>query len=138
MGRILSIDYGLKRIGLAFSDESETIAQALEPALANNGKTLWNLNRLIKKYQVGQVVIGLPKSLTGESGVAESRAKEFGRSLELSAGIKCRYLDERFTTVSAKNALDTHNIKKREYLKHIDNSSAQLLLQEYLDGRKSQ
>lgn len=137
MGRILAIDYGLKRIGLAFSDESQTIAQTLEPALANNGKTLWHLSRLIKKYRVEKVILGLPKNLAGKSGIAVSRAEEFGRLLESSSGIKCQYIDERFTTASAHNLLDAHNIKKREYLKHIDNSSAQLLLQGYLDRGKS-
>lgn len=136
MGRLMALDYGEARIGVAFSDETETIAFAPEPPLKNSAGVLEKLKQLKKKYEVKKIVLGLPKGLSGGTGTKEAEVVKFAKKLETALGIGCDFIDERFSTARAGNLLSGHGIKVRRRKEYVDNASAVVILEDYLIGRK--
>jgi putative Holliday junction resolvase len=134
MGRILALDFGQKKIGVAISNESRMFAQVLEPAILHDGKELERLGKLIKKYAVDHILIGLPTNLSGQAAKSVRAADEF--ILQLSKKIKnvpVERLDERFTTVAAGHLLRDQGTSRQQKKDLIDNTAAWVLLQGYLD-----
>lgn len=130
--RILGIDYGVKRIGLAISDESEMIANAIAPLeIKNEEQALEKLVVVIKEKEIAKVVLGLPVSLSGGEELQAQEVKKFGAKLEKQIRQKIDYVDERLTSSQARSMLAKagKNIS-------IDSASAQIILQTYLDSNK--
>lgn len=140
MPRILGIDYGERRIGLAVSDPTATIALPLPTLRRRRGKRppVAAIAETGRAYGVGEAVIGLP--LTPEGGEDEwtREVRDFGEKLAQRADIPVSYLDERFTSAQAERAVRALGLKKREREKkeRIDAAAAILILQAYLDRRK--
>lgn len=133
MGRILALDYGDSRIGVAVSDESKTIATSPEPPVKNNQQVFDSLKNLIRKYEIEKIVLGLPKTMSGKESVACEKVKNFSANLQKKFRIKIEFLDERLTTKLASQKLHEHNLTSRKQKQHIDNQAAQILLSEFLD-----
>lgn len=137
-GRVLGIDFGRKRIGLALSDPLGITAQPLG-TLANRRQSLWSeLGALVRQRQVKQIVVGLPKHMSGDEGEKALEARVFGERLSGETGIAVDYLDERLTTVAVQRMLsetDMSGAKKRAV---TDKLSAVLLLQMWLDRERNQ
>jgi putative Holliday junction resolvase len=138
-GRILGLDLGDARIGLALSDPLGITAQ---PAgKIDSGGTTANLRRIrafIAEHQVVEVVVGLPLHLSGESGARAERAREFARRLGSALpGVSVEMWDERLTTAEAERAMISGNVRRRRRREMIDTLSAVLILQSYLDARSS-
>lgn len=133
--RILGIDYGEKRIGLAVSDESCTIASPVSTIKYRKlDDAIKELERFVKDYDVAELVVGLPLSLKGGFSVQTKKTAEFIETLKSRIGLPVKTYDERFTSAAAERALiqaDTSR-KKRKMLR--DKVAAQFILQDYLDS----
>ena len=138
-GRLLALDLGAVRIGLALSDLLGITAQPLD-ALKRIGprKDLQAVAALVGERDVGTVVVGLPLKLSGEEGSAAAEAREFAAKLERRVGkVRVVLWDERMTTVQAERVLIRGDVRRRKRREKIDSMAAALILQSYLDARKA-
>ena len=136
--RILGIDLGDRRIGLAVSDETKVIARGLEVIHVKKKVNPFDyLKKIVSDYKVSEIVVGLPKNMDGTLGERAEKTREFGSRIgELLPEVKVVYIDERLTTVEATNILLSADVsrKKRKYV--VDKLSAVIILQNYLDRLK--
>lgn len=135
--RILGIDYGDVRIGLALSDPTETLASALPPLEAKSmRKSIDEVATIAKQNQVGLLVVGLPLNMNGSEGPQAAKVRAFAVNLEKVSSVPVVMKDERLTTVMVTRAFDETGVKKSKRLSLVDSASAQVILQNYLDGKK--
>jgi len=135
--RILGIDYGDARIGLALSDPTATVAGSLGVHKATTmRKDIDYVADIALSREVVRIVIGLPLNMDGSEGERASKTRAFGRNLEKVSDIEVVYQDERLTTVSAAYALKASGVKKHRQNAHIDTASAQIILQAHLEKNK--
>ena len=137
--RILGIDFGEKRIGIAVSDPLGLTAQAV--AVIGKGESfeqdIKELKKIIKKYGgVDEIVVGLPKTMAGEIGKQAQKVLEFVEALKISFKINIRTWDERLTTVEAEKTLISAGLSREKRKKVIDKSAATYILQSYLDSKR--
>lgn len=125
--KILGIDYGSKRVGLAISDESHTLARELD--IWSPSEFWKKINSLAAKEEVGRIIIGLPLNMSGGQTESTRRVQEFCDKLEEQLLIPIEYMDERLSSVMAG--------KLPGGKKNIDSLAAQIILQNYLDKQKS-
>ena len=141
MSRVLAVDYGERRIGLAISDPSATIAQPLPTLVRRAGKRppIANITELISANEVVEVVVGLPLPLSGEENEWTQAVRDFAEKLATRSGIPVHLFDERMTSVQAERAVRELGLKKseREQKERIDSAAAIILLQQYLNQRKN-
>ena len=131
MGRVIGIDFGLKRIGLAISDANCKIALPLETVTTG----IEGVCKVIesRKKEIDSIVIGLPLLLSGIEGDMAKLVKNFGEKLFGRLQIPIQYIDERLSSKATDSALKEMQMKRKERSKIIDRGSAALLLQMYLD-----
>jgi putative Holliday junction resolvase len=136
MSRILAIDPGSRRIGLAISDPTESIAQPLPP-LRRDGTDGWagTVAQMVNEQDVIQVVVGLPRNMDGSEGPAAADAREMAERLIQRLDVPVTLWDERLTTVAAQRMFRESGMKTRRTRKHMDGVAAVLILQGYLDHR---
>ena len=137
MARILSIDYGKKRTGIAVTDPLKIIAKGL--ATVSTSELLTFLLDYIKKEQVERIVIGKPMQMNGQASENMARVQQFyNRWNNLHTGIPIEYVDERFTSVIAHQAMIDGGLKKksRQNKALVDEISATIILQSYMDSRR--
>lgn len=139
MARILGIDYGERRIGLAISDPTATIAQPLPTLLRRRGKRppIAAIARLAEEHQVDEIVLGLPLTLEGEESDWTREVRAFGEKLAERTGRPIRFVDERLTSARAERAIRDLGLRRRErqQKERVDAAAAMLILQTYLDRR---
>jgi putative Holliday junction resolvase len=134
MGRILGIDHGSKRIGLALSDAGATLARPL--AVVAGEEALWpELERLLGEEEIERVVIGLPRNMDGTLGPKAREVLAFKERLEARTGLPVETWDERLTSREAERALRARGLSSRQMRGKVDKLAAQILLQSYLDAR---
>jgi putative holliday junction resolvase len=134
-GRILALDLGRRRIGLAVSDELLLTAQGLPTMERTNiGEDLSRLADLLVKWQVTLILIGNPIHMSGKEGSGSAWVREFAEKLERRAGCPVRLWDERLTTVEASRLLKESGISRQKRGRAIDRLSAVILLQNYLES----
>lgn len=133
--RVLAIDHGTVRIGLAISDELKMIAQPLEfiPAEPFSG-FLDRLKELLREYEVELILLGMPRNMDGSYGEASIKVREFEAVLKKTITAPIKTWDERLTSVQANRALTQGRAKKKKKRLNVDSMSAAILLQSYLDG----
>lgn len=133
-GRILGVDFGDTRTGLALSDPSRLLASGLE-TLSPGGmeKTAEAVAKVAKERDAAAVVVGLPKNMDGTEGFRAVRCREFAEKLSALTGLPVAMLDERLTTVSASRYLNETNTRGTARKGVIDTLSAQIILQNALD-----
>lgn len=133
-GRVLALDLGKRRIGLAVSDELGLTAQGL-PTLqrTNKAQDLEALSRVIRDRGVALVVVGLPLHMSGTEGRQANLAGQFSRTLAAFAQVEVRMWDERLTTVEAGRVLKQSGVSRQKQKAAVDRLSAVLILQSYLD-----
>jgi putative Holliday junction resolvase len=135
--RVLAIDPGTVRLGLALSDPSGTIAQPLSVLKRRTeAEDLKTLAELIKKYQVEQIVVGLPRTMDGRLDAAAQDAQAFGGRVGEASGRPVAYWDERLTTVAAERYLIEQGKRRGRRRQEVDRMAATLLLQGYLDYQR--
>ncbi len=136
--KIMSVDYGDSRTGIAFCDKNETLAF---PFTVVNEKYLPKLiNKLVEivnSEKPEKIVIGLPRNMDGSYGYRCDACKELGNELANFVKIPIDYQDERLTTVIAHNVLSANNVKGKKRKENVDAVSAVMILQSYIDKNKS-
>lgn len=134
--RILGIDYGDARIGLALSDESETLASPLRTyASQSMRKDVDYIAALCKEKGAERIVLGLPVNMDGTEGPRANKTRSFGTVLARVSGLPVEYKDERLTTVSAERTLIECDVRRDKRKQIVDTLSAQIILQSYLDAQ---
>jgi putative holliday junction resolvase len=135
--RYLGLDVGDRRIGLALSDETATLASGL-PTLERVGprKDLKAIAELARRHEVAQVVVGLPLRLDGSVGPQAQKVLAFMEDLRGVLRVPVVACDERLTTVAAEEALIEGQVRRRDRKALVDKVAAIIILQGYLDGRK--
>ena len=133
--RILALDVGDKTIGVAVCDELRLTAQGVEVIRRTSAaKDFSRLNELITQYEVGLVVIGLPKNMNGTIGPRGELTKEFANALAKAAPqVEITFWDERLSTVAAQKALIAADVSRAKRRQVIDKMAAVFILQGYLD-----
>src|SRR5215467_11698002 len=135
-GRILALDVGRKRIGLALSDPLGITAQGLDNLVRTNKRTdLAELARLAVEHEVTLFLVGNPLHMSGDAGRQAEWVRELADALAAHTGIPVRLWDERLTTVEASRVLRESGIGIEKRARAIDRLSAVILLQSYLDSR---
>jgi putative Holliday junction resolvase len=136
-GRILALDLGKRRIGLALSDELGITAQGL-PTLERTRirDDLAQLGRLASERNVSLILIGNPLHMNGTEGRQAEHAREFGARLGSVTGIPIEFWDERLTTVEAQRVLRQSGISIEKRAQAVDRLAAVILLESYLDSRR--
>jgi len=131
-GRVLALDYGTMRIGAAISDPLGITASPLEVIAAAGA--IERIKALVAEYQPTVVVVGLPVSLSGDENAAAVAARAFGQSVQDATGVDVRFVDERFTSQTAEEALLEGGLKRRSRREKIDKVAAAVILRHYLDS----
>jgi len=137
MKRIMGVDYGDARTGIALSDLLCTIVGSTE-VIHSKGreKTIQRICELVRLHDVGQIVVGLPKNMDGTEGVRAELCREFAEKLKEATGLSVVMWDERRTTVEAHNILSQHNYHGKKRKNTVDAVAASLILEGYLAFRK--
>ena len=137
MKRIMGIDYGDARTGVAISDLLCTIVgSAVVVPSRNTEKAIADIVRLAKENAVGEIVVGLPRNMDGTEGVRAELCREFAAKLEEATGLPVAMWDERRTTVEAHNILSQHNYHGKKRKDTVDAVAASLILEGYLAFKK--
>jgi putative Holliday junction resolvase len=137
-GRLLGVDWGVRRIGLALSDESGILAQPLTTLTRRTGKRFPMIQLLthIAAHDVQGVVVGLPLDEHGAEGDAARAARALGDDVQRRSGLPVELWDERFTTARARAAVREMGGKTAGRAADVDALAAAVLLQHYLDARR--
>ncbi len=137
--RVLGVDYGRARIGLALSDPTGLFAQGLSVLRrTTDEQAVAEIVELIRQHEVEEVVVGLPKNMNGTVGERAEQCQAFAEQLEQAAGVPVRLFDERLTTVAAERLLISADMRRNRRKQVIDEVAATLLLQSYLDWKQRQ
>lgn len=132
--RILGLDIGEKRIGLAISDELGITAQGLATLQRTElAHDIQRLSEIIREKEIGKLVVGLPKNMNGTLGFQAEEVQKLVTLLIEQCPLEVEYWDERLTTVAAHRALLEGDISRRKRKKAVDQIAAVLILQGYLD-----
>lgn len=134
---ILAVDYGDVRTGIAVCDKFETLASPVcVITQRDQEKLLIEIKEIAEKYKAEQIVVGLPKNMDSTLGERAQKCKEFAEKLFVLTGIETVMRDERLTTVSAHNILNTTNTRGKKRKAVVDQVAAVFILQDYIDFRK--
>lgn len=139
--RIMGLDFGSKTVGVAVSDPLLLTAQGVEIIRRKEEnklrQTLARIESLIQEYEVGEIVLGLPKNMNDTEGVRAELSYEFKDKLERRTGLKVTMWDERLTTVAADRTMMEAGIRREHRKEYVDMIAATLILQGYLDRKKN-
>jgi putative Holliday junction resolvase len=135
--RILGIDYGRRRIGLAISDEAAFLARPLDPYQRTRSlqKDLGSLARLAREFEAGAIVVGLPLNMDASKGEMALEVEDFVAQLQQISQIRVIVSDERLTSAEAERVLLEGDVKRKDRKRLRDGLAAALILQGYLDSQ---
>lgn len=135
-GRILGLDVGARRIGIAISDPLGLTAQGLDTLERRNRRyDLNELRKLLEKYEISEIVVGNPLRMSGDAGVQAEKMAGFASQLHQAFSIPVHLWDERLSTAEAHRLLDETGIRDSRRKQVIDKMAAVLILQSFLDAR---
>jgi len=133
--RILALDHGSKRIGVAICDELKMIATPLEFIPAEPfAAFLARLKELIREKEVEMILIGMPRNMDGSYGPAALKVQEFVAVLSETMAVPLKTWDERMTSAQANRFLISANVRRSKRKEKVDQTAAAILLQSYLDS----
>lgn len=131
--RALGLDLGTKTLGLALTDVNSTISNPFKTLKYNNyDELLRELKMIIEEYEIGEIVLGLPKNMDNSQGFASERSKEFKSFLEKNVDLPITLVDERLSTVEAEKYLLDDDMSRKKRKEHIDAVAASLILDTYI------
>lgn len=134
--RILGLDVGSRRIGIAISDPLGITAQGLETLHRKNKKNDFaHLNRLIREYRVGEIVVGLPLRMRGDEGTQAEKIRAFAERLRTNFKLPVHLWDERLTSAEANRLLRETELSIEKRGQAVDRMAAILILQGWMDSR---
>lgn len=135
--KIMAIDYGDARTGIAFCDKNEILAspytvikESYQPKLVDK------IIEIISTEKPEKIIIGLPRNMDGTYGYRCDECKSLGNALSEKCGIEIDYEDERLTTVMAHDILSANNVRGKKRKNTVDSVSAVMILQSYIDKKK--
>ncbi|HEY0457044.1 MAG TPA: Holliday junction resolvase RuvX [Verrucomicrobiae bacterium] len=133
--RILALDHGTKRIGVAVSDEMKMIATPLEYIPADPfAAFIERLKQIIREKEIELIIVGMPRNMDGSYGPAALKVQEFIAVVRQAIVVPIQALDERLTSVQANRFLISANVRRDKRKEKVDKTAAAILLQSYLDG----
>ena len=133
-GRLLAIDLGAKRVGIAVSDELRITVTALERLERRSWKDLLRrVAAIIESYDARALIIGLPLNLDGTKGPAADEAVRIGENFRKSLSVPVFLQDERLTSLAAESEMRTHGAGPGEVAQRIDSESAAIILRDFID-----
>jgi len=135
-GRMLGVDFGTKRVGVAVSDETATLARPLAvlPAVPRD-RLLRGIGEIVGIYEPAAIVVGYPRRSRGEPGTHAAAAEAFAALLKEKLGVRVELRDEALTTEAAREKLLEAGARRRKRRERIDAAAAAVLLQAFLDER---
>jgi putative Holliday junction resolvase len=137
-GRIVGIDYGTRRIGIAITDPAQSLASPLENyTRGDEAADRRRFQRLVEEERVARFVVGLPVHLDGRESQKSAEARQFARWLADTTGVEVELFDERFTTYEAEQYLAEAQLTKKKRKQRLDKLAAQIMLTAYLEARAS-
>jgi putative Holliday junction resolvase len=135
MGRILGLDFGLRRVGAAISDPGRSIASPLEVYERRDPtQDARHYRELIREHEIDRIAVGLPVHTTGREGELAALARQWGSWLASVTALPVVYIDERYTSVEAENLMISSGLRRQKRKALRDKLAAQILLQAYLDA----
>ena len=136
--RVLALDVGSKRIGVAISDPLGITAQGLETIQRQNKRRDWQaLAAIVNKYQVGEIVVGLPLRLSGAEGTQSEKMRLFADELRARFGLPVHLWDERWTSTQANRLLRETKLSIQKRGQVVDRMAAVLILQSWLEAHSA-
>ncbi len=135
MERLLGLDIGGRRIGVALSDELGMIASPVATIDAR-GDVAGELRKLIAKYNIGKLIVGLPVGMSGREGPQAAEVRSVADGLAKTLDIELVYSDERLSSAVANQALLSQGARRDKRKQHIDSMAAAVILQGYLDNQR--
>lgn len=133
--RILGLDHGTRRVGVAVSDEMQFIAQPLEYIPAEPfADFLTRLKEILREKEVDLILIGMPRNMDGSYGPAALKVQEFAAALKDAVTVPLKLWDERLTTKQAQQFLIQGGMRREKRKEKVDQTAAAILLQSYLDS----
>jgi putative Holliday junction resolvase len=140
MSRVLALDYGERRIGVAISDPTRTIAQPLSTILRRRGKRppYTKILEVVREWEPERIVVGLPVEGSGDEGAMAKETRAFGEGLRQRSGLPVDYWDERFTSARAERELAQLELpaSARRQKGRVDAMAAHFILQAYLEANR--
>lgn len=135
MDRVLALDVGRVRIGVAMSDPMGMIAQPFEVIDRRKTKALERIAELVEEYEVTTLVVGRPLTLSGDNGLAVEATEAFVGALAKLVSLPVQWCDERLSTAQAQRLMIDGGVRRDKRRNQIDKVAAALILQSYLDSR---
>jgi putative holliday junction resolvase len=134
LARIIGLDLGQKRIGVAVSDETKTISTAIDTlAVSSIKNSVKKIKEIVTSYAADEIVIGLPLNMNGSKGPQADKVIAFANKLRKSVPCKISTFDERLTTAQGEAILVSAEMSRKKRKQNIDRLAAQIILQTYLD-----
>ncbi len=135
--KIMAVDLGLVRTGLAISDELELLASPIGTVTERDLNVLaGKIAAAVSEHRAGALVVGLPRNMDGSKGESAERAEAFAEQLRTLTGLPVSLWDERLTTVSAIGYLNETNVRGKKRKAIVDTVSATIILEDYLKSRR--
>jgi len=136
MKRIMGVDFGDARTGIAVSDLLCSLVGTTTVIHSRNmEKTITQICAMVKDSDIGEIVVGLPKNMDGTEGIRAELCRDFARNLEEATGLPVKLWDERRTTIEAHNILSAHNYHGKKRKDTVDAVAASLILEGYMSFR---
>ncbi len=134
-GRLLGVDFGTVRVGLAITDPDRILASPLETYTRRSlAEDALYLGKLVSAERIVGLIVGLPLHMGGEEGIKAKEARDYGASLGTLTGLPVTFWDERCTSAAAEDALQGAGLTKKKRKARVDRVAAQLILQGYIDA----
>jgi putative Holliday junction resolvase len=135
-GRILAIDHGSRRIGLAVTDPLGITAQGLETLQRKNNRAdFGRLEKIIREYEVKEIVLGNPLRMSGQEGTQSQKVAEFAEELRKRFHLPVHLWDERLTSAEANRLLRENEVSTKRRVQAVDRMAAVLILQSFMQSR---
>ena len=134
--RILGLDIGSKRIGVAISDALDITAQGVA-TLENDKNIIEGLKDIVRKKDVKEIVVGLPLNMDGSCGPQAKDAISFADTLKKELNVSIKLWDERMSTMEVERIMIEADVSRRKRKKKVDKLAAQVILQSYLNAQKT-
>jgi putative Holliday junction resolvase len=137
-GRILAIDYGSRRMGLAVSDALGITAQGIDTLERKNKRAdFGRLERTIREYEIKEIVLGNPLRMSGHEGTQSQKVAEFAEELRQRFELPVHLWDERLTSAEANRLLRENEVSTRKRVQAVDRMAAVLILQSFMQSRSA-
>lgn len=133
-GRLIGLDYGTKRVGIALCDHDQQIASPIDNySLVNSNVDAGHIASIATEYRATGLIVGLPVHMSGDEGEKAKEARRFGEWASSVTGLPVKFQDERYTTSRAEDAMRAAGLSAKQRKQRLDKVAAQMLLQAFLD-----